>query len=94
MCFVLSFSLTLDEIAAAAELFLAQGSAEEKENDEEAGRSESSDEGFGEVESDLEDGMEPVEELNNLKTFADSGYGGDCAITNAMETRYISYTKS
>ena len=69
--------LTLDEIAAAAELILAQDDAERKQD--EAG-SESSDEGFGgEVESDIEDEQETAEDL------VESGYGGSSTV--AMDTR-------
>lgn len=69
--------LTLDEIAAAAELILAQDDAERKQ---EEAASESSDEGFGgEVESDIEDEQETAEDL------VESGYGG-CS-TSPMDTR-------
>ena len=75
--------MTLDEIAAAAELILAQDGEEEKE----VGGSESSDEGFGgEVESDIED---PEEEIQKKKVegLGDSGYGESSV---PMETRYAS----
>ena len=70
--------LTLDEIAAAAELILAQDVAESKEGS----GSESSDEGFGgEVESDVEDDKM---ETDNTKSLGDSGY----AAHSATGTRY------
>lgn len=63
--------LTLDEIAAAAEMILAQDGTEEKEN------MESSDEGFGgEVESDAED-------LDGMEDLGDSGFSTACV---SMET--------
>ncbi len=80
--------LTLDEIAAAAELILAQDDAEDKQ---EASGSESSDEGFGgEVESDSE---EDHVELNNVEDLADSGYGAKTAApSSAMEIRLLLFT--
>ena len=73
--------LTLDEIAAAAELILAQDS-EDKETGSE---SESSDEGLGgEVESDMEDEHTEVGSLKPSEVFlGDSGYGAPVA----METK-------
>ena len=81
---IFSSRLTLDEIAAAAELILAQDVAEGKQ--EEASGSESSDEGFGgEVESDSEeDQMEADLTTAGVEDLGDSGYG-------TMETRWASY---
>ena len=78
--------LTLDEIAAAAELILAQDVAEGKQ---EGSGSESSDEGFGgEVESDSEE--DHVETDLNMEDLADSGYGANTAgSSTAMETRCV-----
>ena len=83
---MLSSRLTLDEIAAAAELILAQDVAEEKP---ETSGSESSDEGFGgEVESDSEEDRGEAD--LNLEDLADSGYGASTAgSSNAMETRWV-----
>ena len=82
--------MTLDEIAAAAELILAQDVASESK--EVASGSESSDEGFGgEVDSDLED--EHMEELKrggcHDEELGDSGYGANSISPVAMETRYV-----
>lgn len=85
--------MTLDEIAAAAELILAQDVASESK--EVASGSESSDEGFGgEVDSDLEDEHMEVElkrESFHVEELGDSGYGAKAKVTIspvAMETRY------
>lgn len=79
--------LTLDEIAAAAELILAQDGAESKQ---EASGSESSDEGFGgEVESDSEeDHVENDMTDDNVEDLVESGYGVSLtAPSNPMEIR-------
>lgn len=68
------FRLTLDEVAAAAELILAQDAAKGGLD-----RNDSSDEGFGgEVESDCEDGEmeDDDEEDDEIPNLGDSGYGG------------------
>lgn len=76
--------MTLDEIAAAAELILAQ----DVESKEVTSGSESSDEGFGgEVESDLEDEKietEASKKNDSMECLGDSGYGSN---TVAMDTR-------
>lgn len=87
-------SLTLDEIAAAAELILAQDVASESK--EVASGSESSDEGFGgEVDSDLEDEHMEVELKRgscDVEELGDSGYGAKVTISPvAMETRYRNF---
>lgn len=84
--YALFLSLTLDEIAAAAELILAQDVAEAKEG---TSWSESSDEGFGEVESDLDDEHMEAElskSGDDVETLGDSGYGENSS--HPMETRY------
>lgn len=78
--------LTLDEIAAAAELILAQDS----EDKEMVSGSESSDEGLGgEVESDIEDERTEVElrKTSEDVTLGDSDYGANTASPVAMETK-------
>lgn len=78
--------LTLDEIAAAAELILAQDS----EDKEIGSESESSDEGLGgEVESDMEDEHTEVESMKPSEVFlGDSGYGANAISPDvAMEER-------
>ena len=77
-------SLTLDEIAAAAELILAQDS----EDKEIVSGSESSDEGFGgEVESDIEDDRMEAEASVDL---GDSGFRASTSPV-AVETRFVYY---
>jgi hypothetical protein len=80
------YRLTLDEIAAAAELILAQDS----EDKEIVSGSESSDEGLGgEVESDMEEEQEEEAEVDLGKAseefLGDSGYGANASPV-AMET--------
>ena len=62
----LPHSLSLAEVCAAAELMLAQDEAEAE--------MESSDEGFGEEESDCEEGGGELSAAD--RSLADSGYGG------------------
>ncbi len=85
--------MTLDEIAAAAEIILAQDN-EEDEDVSEGECGESSDEGFGgEVESDMEEDAMATGDLlrHEAEELCDSGYG---PITAAMETRYLCGTYS
>lgn len=79
-------SLTLDEIAAAAELILAQDS----EDKEIVSGSESSDEGFGgEVESDIEDDrMEAEFRKTSADDLGDSGFRASTSPV-AVETRFV-----
>lgn len=88
--FWLTVRLTLDEIAAAAELILAQDGAESKEV---ASGSESSDEGFGgEVDSDVDDEQMEAEvgkKSDDTESLRDSGYGSNpLSLPGVMETRY------
>lgn len=83
--------LTLDEIAAAAELILAQDVAEGKEGS----GSESSDEGFGgEVESDIEDERmdgEVEKKSSDVESLGDSGYvSNSVSLPSVMKSRYVS----
>lgn len=72
------FRLTLDEIAAAAEMILAQ----EEDHKEEEEWQDSSDEGIGD-ESDCEGDCEDGEGVDG--DLGDSGYGG--GVTPPMDSR-------